>query len=90
MLTLLSGDAVNGGDGLSGSAIERDPGGDHTESDPCGGEETVNRGRVDRDRWRRARLHSIAKTVRQVRITILTDEPQHSTCGEIDAEGLFA
>ena len=40
VLTLLSGDAVNGGDGLSSSAIERDLGGDHTESDPCGGEET--------------------------------------------------
>lgn len=92
VLTLLSGDAVNGGDGLSGSAIERDLGGDHTQKAiRAAVKKLVNRGRVDVVTGaRRARLHSIAKPCGKCGLPMLTDEPQHQSCGEIDAEGLFA
>ena len=91
VLTLLSGDAVHGGDGLSGSAIERDLGGDHTQkSIRAALRKLVNRGRVEVvDGPRRSRLHSIAKPCARCGMPMLTDEPQHRSCAEIDVEGLL-
>ena len=91
VLTLLSGDALQGGDGLSGSAIERDLGGDHTQKAiRTALKKLVNRGRVSVfDGPRRSKLHSIAKPCGSCGMPLLTDESRHQSCGEIDVQGLF-
>ena len=89
VLTLLSGDALQGGDGLSGSALERDLGGDHTQKAVRAAiRKLVNRGRVEVVTGaRNAKLHSIAKPCVQCGLPMLTDEPQHHSCDGIGAEG---
>jgi len=90
VLTLLSGDAKKGGDGLSGNAIEQElP--DHSQKNVRAAlKKLANGGRVAVvDGPRRSKLHSIFKPCEKCGMPMLTDRPRHETCNQTGVEGLF-